>query len=115
MTDAFIGGTDRREIIVNRMYGHLETLSQLYHISISKLFDLFIYKSIRGRTHCYKVADKREGETHHHDRTKECMGGSDASTGQTGTYKHNPGYQYCNHLVEAEVSRRQKGRDTSSG
>ena len=36
MTDALIGGTDRRERIINRKYGHIETQSQLPQLSIAK-------------------------------------------------------------------------------
>ena len=100
---------------INRTDRHIETQPQLSQISISKLFDPLIYQSIKGRTHFQKEEDGRKEETHHQDRTEEYIGGADTSTGRAVTKKHNPSYQYYNHLVEAERSRRQKERDPSSG
>ena len=62
-----------------------------------------------------KGAYKRKEKTHHQDRTEEYIEGADASTVCGGTYKHNTSYKYCNHLVEAEGRRQQKGRDKSLG
>ena len=63
-----------------------------------------MYQSINGNTPWQNVAGDRKEETHYQYRTEEYIEGEDASTGQSGTYKHNPSYQYYNYLVKAQRS-----------